>query len=339
MAIKKAMRALLSQVYHRTLPCIGRICSKLNIVRPTILCLHSVEKHDSIDGTSGAMAVTDIFLDALLHHARHRNIAIIGLDECLARLRASDFSPYLCLTFDDGYRDNFEVAYPILRKYQAPAAIFLATALLDHTSPMWWHPLERAISMSRDFGLKTERDALKTEADRRRAYGKWAFRFRAADPAERLDLLNKLAAFNPHFRVSDAFDSVLEWDMVREMAASGLVEFGAHTATHPVMAHLTEAELIAEVGRSRDRCTEMIGSKPKYFAYPFGQPQEIGLLAPEVVERAGFAAAFTTTASTLRASNSKSCFRLPRIMLTRRTQRISTVNAYTSGLTELIRSV
>lgn len=333
------MRNLIAQVYREALPCLGWVSSALKIVRPTIFCFHSVERHDDLNRLKGGMSVTDVFLDTLLKHARSRNIAVVSLDECIARLSVNDLSPFLCLTFDDGYRDNFDVAYPILRKHGAPAAIFLATALLDRTSPMWWHPLERAISLGHEFGLGTNREALKTAADRQRAYGKWAAYFRELDTAGQLELVNELAAFNPHFRISDAFESALEWDMVTEMAASGLVAFGAHTATHPVMANLTEAGLIAEVEKSRDRCSEMIGSKAKYFAYPFGQPHEIGAEAPRVVSQAGFVAAFTTTASTLRRSNNKDCFRLPRIMLTQRTQNILSVNAYISGLTELIKSV
>lgn len=333
------MRQLIAQLSRNALPCLGWISAALKLERATVLCLHSVERHDDPDRLKGEMAITDTFLDTLLDHAKHRNIEVVSLDECMLRLYAGDPSKFLCLTFDDGYRDNYDVAFPILRKHGAPAAIFLATALLDRKSPMWWHPLERAISLSDEFGLRSNRDALRTAADRQRAYGKWASYFRALDLAGRFELVDELATSNPFFRKSDAFGSALKWDMVREMAASGLVTFGAHTATHPVMANLTEAELIAEVETSRDRCNEMIGSRTKYFAYPFGQPHETGAQAPKVVERAGFTAAFTTTASTLRPSNSKDLFRLPRIMLTRRTQDIASVNAYISGLTELIKRV
>ncbi|WP_187278660.1 polysaccharide deacetylase family protein [Methylobacterium sp. WL64] len=283
------------------------------------------------------MAVTDVFLDALLDHAKHRRIDVISLDECVARLKVNDYSPFLCLTFDDGYRDNYDIAYPVLRKHDVPAAIFLATALLDRTGPMWWHPLERAISISTEFGLGTDRQALKTPLDRRIAYDKWASYFRASDLSENVKLVHELAASNQHFLISDAFENALEWGMVKEMTDSGLITFGAHTVTHPVMANLSENKAIAEVVISRDRVAEMTGSRTKYFAYPFGQPHETGAQAHRIVAEADFAAAFTTTPATLKASNSKYRFHLPRIMLTQETQNIGCVNAYISGLTELIK--
>lgn len=333
------MPELFAQIWQRSLPYLGQFSFAFRLERATIICLHSVERHDDPERLQGAMAVTDAFLDDLLKSTKQRGIDVISLDECLRRIASKDFSPFLCLTFDDGYRDNYEVAYPVLLKHRAPATIFLATALLDRTSPMWWHPLEQAISASEEFGLGSNRKALRTAADRRREYTKWADAFRALDLAGRIQLVNELAASNPHFRLSDAFESALEWGMVKEMASSGLVTFGAHTATHPVMAHLSAAELISEVEISRDRCTEMIGSEVRYFAYPFGQPHETGALAPSIVAQSGFAAAFTTTAATLRAGNSKDRFRLPRIMLTRRTQNVAAVGAYMSGLTELIKGI
>lgn len=331
------MREIVAPLYRRSLPCLGRISSALGLKRPTLFCLHSVERHDDFGRLSGRMAITDVFLDELLAHARRRNIEVISLDECLLRLSAKKLDPFICLTFDDGYRDNYEVAYPILLKHRVPATIFLATGLIDRTSPMWWHPLERAVSVSDDFGIRSRRQPLQNSVDRQRTYDKWASRFRALDAAGILHLSDELAASNPNFRTSDAFESVLDWDMVREMAASGLITFGVHTATHPVMARLSEAETIAEVEISRDRYTEMVGSRPKYFAYPFGQSHETGDQAAQIVAQAGFAAAFTTKAATLRASNTQDFFRLPRIMLTERTQNVSTLDAYISGLTELLK--
>lgn len=283
------------------------------------------------------MAVTDVFLDRLLHHIKGRGIPVVSLDECVARLDSNDRSPFVCLTFDDGYRDNYDVAYPVLRSHAAPAAIFLATGLLDRTSPMWWHPLERALAVGENFGLGASRHAIRSETDRRHVYAEWADRFRRLDPAGKVRLVEDLAEANPHFRRSDAFESALSWDMVDEMARSGLITFGAHTVSHPVMAHLSESDLIEEVGVSRDRCAARVGREPRYFAYPFGQPHETGPLAPRVVAQAGFSAAFTTQATTLRSGADR--FRLPRIMLTQQTQNTAAIDAYLSGLTELIKTL
>lgn len=278
------------------------------------------------------MAVTDVFLAALIDHLRRRGLDVLSLDDGLARLAAGDVRPFVCLTFDDGYRDNYEVAFPVLRRLGAPAAIFLATGLVDRTSPMWWHPLERA------FGGGS-RSGTKEGAARQRAHDGWATRFRAADRDGVVRLLEEVSACEPGFRAEEAYDSALDWTMIREMAASGLVTFGAHTVSHPMLATLSGADLAREVRSSRDRCAAMLGAPPDYFAYPFGQPHEIGAEAPGHVAAAGFSAAFTTTAATLRDRNTGDRFRLPRIMLTRRSQNLASIDAYVSGLTETIKGV
>jgi peptidoglycan/xylan/chitin deacetylase (PgdA/CDA1 family) len=268
------------------------------------------------------MAVTDRFLGDLIDHVRARGLEIVSLDEGMARFEARDRRPFVCLTFDDGYRDNYEVAFPVLRRHGAPAAIFLATGLIDRTAPMWWHPLERAFSSRGSAGAAV-----------------WAERFRAADAGETVRLVDELAGIEPGFRPGEAYDSALDWSMVREMAASGLVTFGAHTVTHPLLAGLASPALTTEIEASRDRCAAMLGTPPRYFAYPFGQPHEVGPEAPLAVARAGFAAAFTTTPTTLRERTSGDCFLLPRIMLTRRSQNLASIDAYVSGLTEAIKGV
>jgi len=274
------------------------------------------------------MAVTDLFLGDLIDHARHRGLDVLSLDDGMARLADRDTRPFVCLTFDDGYRDNYEVAFPVLRRHGAPAAIFLATGLVDRTSPMWWHPLERAFPGG---GAGT--------AGRARAHDGWSVRFRATDRDGVVRLVDEVAARVPGFRAAEAYDNALDWGMIREMSASGLVTFGAHTVSHPLLAGLSGAGLAREIEASRDRCAAMLGHAPRYFAYPFGQPHEIGVEAPGAVAAAGFAAAFTTTAATLRERNTADPFRLPRIMLTRRSQNLASVDAYVSGLTEAIKGV
>ena len=321
------------------LPSLGHISNLLNLRKPTVFCFHSVERAADSNRMMGSMAVTDVFLGDLIKHARSRGIEILSLEQCLARIEASDRRPFICLTFDDGYRDNYDVAFPVLRDLSAPAAIFLATALLDQTSPMWWHPLERALKSSNTFGCGDRWTTLTSEADRQGAYHHWANRFRALNLDGKIGLVDELAACNPHFRRSEAYDSAMTWDMVREMAASGLVTFGGHTVTHPVLATVSTADATHEIAASGDRCTEMIGQPTKYFAYPFGQPDEVGAQAPRIVAEKGFAAAFTTTAATLRPRNTVDRFRLPRIMLTAKSQNLAAIDAYVSGLTEIAKGV
>jgi peptidoglycan/xylan/chitin deacetylase (PgdA/CDA1 family) len=322
-----------SDVFQVCLPYMGRVTNVFGVRKPTIFCLHSVERHDDPHRMHGAMAVTDVFLSQLIDHLRAQGVEILSLDEAMARLAQADFRPFVCLTFDDGYRDNYEVAFPVLRRHGAPAAIFLATGLIDQTSPMWWHPLELAFAARQRAAPARER-----AADARRHAGE-SRRLQAADAGERARLMRDLALRDPGFRPADAFGQTLDWAMIREMSASGLVTFGAHTVSHPLLATLSEQALTAEIEGARNRIAEMLGAPPRFFAYPYGQPDEVGDGAPRAVAEAGFAAAFTTTPATLAGRTTGDPFRLPRIMLARRSQNLASVDAYVSGLTEVIKGV
>jgi len=109
-----------------------------------VLCLHSVTESECEVANFGAMAIRCEFLERMIVDLRRRGIALVSLSEAL-KLATGAPRPFIALTFDDGYRDNYEVAYPILKKFDVPFAIFLTTGLIDRTLPMWWHVLEHVI--------------------------------------------------------------------------------------------------------------------------------------------------------------------------------------------------
>src|SRR5262249_50383707 len=93
------------------------------------------------------LEVTPEFLEIVLSELRSEGFEIIPLDEVPARLRAAnDGRPFAVLTFDDGYRDNVEHAWPVLKRHAAPWTLFVATDFADGRGRLWWLELERAIS-------------------------------------------------------------------------------------------------------------------------------------------------------------------------------------------------
>ena len=109
-----------------------------------MLCLHSVTASESEVANHGAMAIRGEFLERMIVGLRRQGVALVSLKEALKLAVAPD-QPFIALTFDDGYRDNYEVAFPILKKFDVPFAIFITTGLIDRTFPMWWHVLEHVI--------------------------------------------------------------------------------------------------------------------------------------------------------------------------------------------------
>ncbi|MGA7656370.1 MAG: polysaccharide deacetylase family protein [Methylocella sp.] len=304
-----------------------------------VLCLHSVADSESEGANFGAMAIHSEFLERMIVDLRRRGIALVSLREALKLAKGSP-RPFIALTFDVGYRDNYEVAYPILKKFEVPFAIFLTTGLIDRTLPMWWHILEHVIDRNVSIEYEGVKLASRTKRAKAIAYRLISEYFRHLDQCDVISATDALIAKNDsRLTHTDAFNQALDWDMIREMAGSGLATFGGHTVSHPLLRQLDRASLVAEIGGCRHRLSEAVGIEPAYFAYPFGQDSEVGALAPAVVEEAGFTAAFTTHARVLSSHDLQHPFHLPRVMLSRKAQSEWIVRAYHSGLPAMIREL
>ena len=84
------------------------------------------------------LSVTPEFLDGVIHQVVENGFEIVSLDEAHFRLAEGDFErPFVCFTFDDGYKDNLEYAYPIFRRYGLPFAIYVPTDFADGVGDLW----------------------------------------------------------------------------------------------------------------------------------------------------------------------------------------------------------
>jgi peptidoglycan/xylan/chitin deacetylase (PgdA/CDA1 family) len=231
-----------------------------------VLCLHSVSASDSEAANFGAMAIRCEFLERMIVDLRRRGITLVSLSDAL-KLATNPSQPFIALTFDDGYRDNYEIAYPILKKFDVPFAIFLTTGLIDRTFPMWWHLLEHVIDRNAIIEYEGVKLASSTKRDKAIAYRLSAEYFRHLDQRDVISAIDALIAKNDsRLTRADAFDQALDWNMIGEMAGSGLATFGGHTVSHPLLRQLDRASLVAEIGGCRRRLREAGGIEPAYFA-------------------------------------------------------------------------
>ena len=184
-----------------------------------------------------------------------RSVDVIGPDELGAHLSR----PGRCvlLTFDDGYRDNWASALPILRGHGVRAAFFLTSGFLDRTAGAWW---DEIAWMLRTAGRPSE-DAAALIA-----------RYKAA-PADRRDaFLDTLAGEIGAGRrpPGDAERDWMTWDHARELRDAGM-GIGAHTATHPLLGGLGAQRQREEIEGSIARIAGAMGERPTLFALPDGR--------------------------------------------------------------------
>jgi peptidoglycan/xylan/chitin deacetylase (PgdA/CDA1 family) len=206
--------------------------------------------------------------------------------------------PAVLVTFDDGYRDYYENAYPVLDELQIPAVVFLATSFMDNGGMIWTDALHWAAGATRMSAatLPWDRTAtydLRAEAGREALLRQCKRHLKDAPDADRRRwMVTLFAELGVAGRDGEIARQMMNWDEVRAIA--GLTRCGGHTHTHPIMSQLESSELEREVRVCRDRIAVETGVAPRYFAYPNGRSVDFTEASKEVLRRYGFEFAFTT---------------------------------------------
>lgn len=216
--------------------------------------------------------------------------------EACERLYAKSLPPRAAIiTFDDGYRDNHDIALPLLRKHGMSAAFFVATGFLGGGA-MFNDRVIEAIRCAPGPELDAAEPGspalpLATDADRRAAIEILIASVKHAafdDRCRRLDDLE--AACGVRARP----DLMMREVQVAALARAGMV-VGGHTRNHPILCVLDEASARGEIEGGRDDLRAITGQPPRMFAYPNGKiHDDFERVHRGMVEAAGFSFAFTT---------------------------------------------
>lgn len=186
------------------------------------------------------------------------------------------------ITFDDGLRNNYSVAFPILKKYKAPAAIFVTVDYIDTDNILWFDELLFLIEKGFKEGIvKSEKDffgellpGIDSEADLWTIYCNAVEKFKRIPLKAREENMNKLRdkiSFHTGGLLEDF--GILSAEQMLEMDASGLIEFGAHTANHRILTNMDEQEWEVELKESKAKLEKIIKKKVHTFCFPNGRPR------------------------------------------------------------------
>lgn len=238
--------------------------------------------------------------------ARHLDLLqkayeILTIDDALAVLRGEHRlgRPAAVITLDDGYRDVYDHAWPVLQRMGVPAVVYVPTALvgtaqlLDHDC-LYWLALkaqERGLDLRgplEEAGLSPERAAHWGEA---RDARQMANHLNYQSVAIRQPIIQSLetALSISHADYPEDY-ALMDWDMIREMAAGGIT-FGAHSDRHLILTLESEAAAEREIRWSKRVLEEQLNCPIRHFAYPNGHYNNA---VRQMVEGAGFASATTT---------------------------------------------
>lgn len=253
-----------------------------------ILTYHRVNgrpRRERRDDTAFEKGITARRFDAHMRFLRQR-LHPMPLAEIAERIRQGRPLPRgaVAVTFDDGYRDNHDVAYPILLRHRVPATVFVVTDLVGTSGRSWWDTISEMVKRARTPHLDVSRLCprplgqaggnrwpLVTRRQRERAIDALCATGRTLGPEE---LREFLATLQDECGVSEqetaSSDLMLTWDQARAMSGT-LVTIESHTHTHPNMARLGRKQAKDELTASKEIIEAQIRQPVRSFAYPFGE--------------------------------------------------------------------
>ncbi len=203
------------------------------------------------------------------------------------------------ITIDDGYADAFDIAFPLLKKFDLPATLFVVTDWIDEKCWLWTDLMRYILAETELTNLKIEfkdgeifETVLSDKQQRLTTASRVNARLKKL-PDEAKDAKIKEIAENLNVKIP-ALPTVdfapVNWEQAREMDANNL-SVESHTVTHPILTNIDQARLDFELQTSKKRLELILGRRIEHFCYPNGS---LDARVRKSVENAGYKSAVTT---------------------------------------------
>ena len=258
-----------------------------------ILCYHRV-------GTEGVPYFSRLDPAAFEAQMRYlkKHYRVIPLSQmCSELLESRNVEPTIAITFDDGYKDLYSYAFPVLRKYGIPSTIYLIGQCMENGEAPWYDRIFAALKYANIPVLEVQLNELRSfqlnsQDSRNAAAWEIVCYLRSIPDTQRRTWC---AHFERNYPVpqSEITSRILDWAQVREMSGAG-VDFGAHTMTHPSVSRLEGDAFTEELIQSKKLLEDRLDNPVHDFAYPFGKDTDRSAISEQVLRSAGYRSAVTT---------------------------------------------
>lgn len=241
--------------------------------------------------------------------------SVLPMDEAVDQLAQGRLVPRAaCITFDDGYRDNFDVAAPVLRRHGLSSTFYIASDFLDGGLMFNDRILEavrRLPSGTIDLSwLGLDSPVIGDVGSRIAVHHAVVGAIKYLPTEEREAACVRIASLAQSPLPTDV---MMSSGQVRELQRSGMC-IGGHTLDHPILARISDEEARRQIEGNRQRLDSVLDRPVRHFAYPNGKPdRDYGLRHVQLVREAGYASAVTT--ATGAASMGSDPYQLPRLSL------------------------
>jgi len=230
-----------------------------------------------------------------------KNFEVINLSQVAERLISEKTEkPLAVITFDDGYQNNFDVAFPILKEEGVGATIFLTTDLINTDDTLWVCRLHHALSNTKKTEIEWDGNLFNISDNSKKTefislIKRKLKKMSISQSLPQLETILNQAGFDRTFSIErDSLYRLLDDKSIHEMNQSGLIEFGAHTMSHEILSCLPFEEQEKEIEGSIHAVSKLTGKNCNLFAYPNGSQEDYNDNTLELLKKYGIKVSVTT---------------------------------------------
>jgi peptidoglycan/xylan/chitin deacetylase (PgdA/CDA1 family) len=264
-----------------------------------VLNYHRIGNPDDDLFDPGVFSATAEQFNKQISHLK-RLVSLVTLEEALAftegTIKERTRHCRVLLTFDDGYLDNYDIAYPILRSHGVQGVFFLATSLVGSCHIPWWDHIaylmktarKRRFSLSYPANLIVDIDGSGLTQSLRAVLSLYKMPENSDSSRFMQQLLEETGGDDP----PGSLRRFLNWDEAREMISGGMM-IGSHTHSHHILSQLEPSRQFEELTQSQSILNQELGFKPDVLAYPVGGRTSFSDQTQKAARDAGYRAAFS----------------------------------------------
>ncbi|MBS1824088.1 MAG: polysaccharide deacetylase family protein [Acidobacteria bacterium] len=259
-----------------------RLLSPITGSHISIILYHGVCETACTNGLFRKMLPLDMFEQHLKVYKSYGTA--ISLQEAMAGSR-SIRNP-IVITFDDGYANNYNLVFPLLQAYGIPATVFLTTGFID-----------RKVFLGCDWidyiAFHSQGEDAKSKAERCVHLSRYYKSLPHPDAQSFLDRLQRDSHVEYTWRAIPRGLEPLSWDEIRAMRRSGLISFGSHTFSHPILSRCSSEVQEFELSEAKRRIECELDEECRFFAYPNGMADDYTEVTKSLAAKAGYTLALT----------------------------------------------
>ena len=282
--------------------------------------------------------ITPGFLDRTIRALKRWKYDIVSMDEaCQRSVRLASPRRFACLTFDGGYKDLMEAAYPVLSQHGVPFTVYVPTAFPDGLGEAWWLALEAVIAREIRLSLVMDRKErhfnIASTSEKYQLYDFLSGWLRTLAPPDLSSAIRDICTRYSVDLAAVSREASLDWSDLAKLAADPLVTIGSTTVNYPVLSNLKDAAALREMTMGRAVAHAAFHRDVRHFAYPFGDRASWRRQHAAMAQEAGFASAASAIPGVVETEGRTNLYALPRIAWDGRQRSLRAMRVILSGIT------